>query len=94
MHTKIAVFEVFFGTKSIFLWQKSQLLPFHTIHILKDIVPAVNLVYLGTLYVHPVIRPIFCNILGLNWQYKLKPCLNVFKSKQRKEKLVYVILKL
>ena len=31
----------------------------HTIHILKAIVPAVNMAYLGTLYVHPVIRPIF-----------------------------------
>ena len=41
----------------------------HPIHILKAIVPAVNLAYLGTLYVHPVTRPIFCNILGINWQY-------------------------
>ena len=31
-----------------------------------------NLVYLGTLYVHPVTLPIFCNILGINWQYKVK----------------------
>ena len=46
----------------------------HPIHILKAIVPAVNLAYLGTLYVHPVTRPIFCNILGINWQYWLKPC--------------------
>ena len=23
---------------------------------------------------HPVIRPIFCNILGINWQYQLEPC--------------------
>ena len=37
----------------------------HTIHILKAIVPAVNLAYLGTLYVHPVICPVFCNILGI-----------------------------
>ena len=37
--------------------------------VIKLVVPAVNLAYLDTLYVHPVIRPIFCNILGLNWQY-------------------------
>ena len=45
----------------------------HTIHILDAIVPAVNLAYLGTLYVHPVTRPIFCNILGINWQCQMKP---------------------
>ena len=46
-----------------------QFLPIHSIHILKAIVPAINLAYLDSLYVHPVIRPIFCNILGLIWQY-------------------------
>ena len=57
-----------------FSWLEGQLLPIHTIHILKAIVPVLNLVYLGTLYVHPVIHPIFCNVLGINWQYQLKPC--------------------
>ena len=51
-----------------FSQENGQRLPIHTMHILKAIVPAVNLAYLDTLYVHPVIRPIFCNILGLNWQ--------------------------
>ena len=40
-------------------WPNGQLLPIHTIHILKAIVPTINLAYPGTLYVHPVIRPIF-----------------------------------
>ena len=43
-------------------------------HILKAIGLTVNLVYLGTLYVHPKIRQFFRNIVGINWQYKLKPC--------------------
>ena len=29
----------------------------------------INLVHLGILHVHPMIRPIFCNIFGINWQY-------------------------
>ena len=58
MHTKIAVFKVFFA-QSRFSGPNDPLLPINNIHILKAIVPAVNLAYLGTLYVHPVIRPIF-----------------------------------
>ena len=34
-----------------------------------QLLPAVNLAYLGTLYVYPVTRQIFRNILGINWQY-------------------------
>ena len=68
MHTKIDVFGVFFA-QNRFSWPNGKFLPIRTIHILKAIVPAVDLAYLDTLYVHPVIRPIFCNILGLNWQY-------------------------
>ena len=45
------------------------LLPIHTIHILKAVVPAVNLAYLGTVYMHPVTRLIFRKIVGINWQY-------------------------
>ena len=30
--------------------------------------PAVNLPHLRTLYVHPVTRLIFRNIVGINWQ--------------------------
>ena len=63
MHTEIAVFEVFFFR---FSWPNGQLLPIHTIHILKANVPAVYLAYLGTLYVHPVTRPIFRNIVRVN----------------------------
>ena len=69
MHTKIAVFEGFFFAQNPFSWLNVQLLHIHTIHILKAVVPAVNLAYLGTLYVHLVTRLIFCNILGVNWQY-------------------------
>ena len=58
MSTKIGENEVFFA-QSWFSWPNGRLLPIHTIHILKAIVPAVNLAYLDTLYVHPVIRPIF-----------------------------------
>ena len=50
-------------------FSSGKFLPIHTMHMVKAIVPVVNLAYLGTLYVHPVTRPIFCNILGLNWQY-------------------------
>ena len=60
------------------------MLPIHTIHILKAIVTAVNLAYLGTLYVYPVTRPFFPNILGINWQYSLKPCLVTGKQQQQK----------
>ena len=38
-------------------------------HILKAIGLTVNLFHLGTRYVHPVTCQIFCNILGINWQY-------------------------
>ena len=65
MSTKIGENEVFFGTKSFFLAKQSNF----AIHILKAIVPAVNLAYLGTCYVHPVTRQIFRNIVGINWQY-------------------------
>ena len=41
----------------------------HVTHILKAIGLTVNLVYLGTLYVHPVTRQIFCNIVIWNWQH-------------------------
>ena len=58
MSTKIGRNEVFFA-QNRFPWPNDQLLPIHTIHILKAIVPAVNLAYLGTLYVHPVTRQIF-----------------------------------
>ena len=34
-----------------------------------QLLPAVNLAYIGTLYVYPVTRQIFRNILGINWQY-------------------------
>ena len=34
----------------------------YVIHILKAMDLAVNLRYLGTLFVHPVARQIFCNI--------------------------------
>ena len=37
-------------------------------HILKAIDLAVNLKYLGTLYVHPVIGQIFCYIVVREWQ--------------------------
>ena len=46
-----------FFAQNQFSWQNCQLLLIHTIHILEAIVPAVNLAYLGTLYVHPVICP-------------------------------------
>ena len=52
----------------------------------------VNLVYLGTLYVHPVTRPIFCNILGINWQYYLKPCLRGLLHTTKLEHQNYVLL--
>ena len=42
-----------------FFWPNGQLLPIYTIHILKAIVPAVNLAYLDTIYMHPVIHTIF-----------------------------------
>ena len=41
----------------------------HTTHILKAIGLTVNLVYLGTLYVHPVTRQTFRSIVRMNWQY-------------------------
>ena len=69
MHTKIAVFEVFFFAQNPFSWLNLQLLHIHTIHILKAVVPAVNLAYLGTVYMHPVTRLIFRKIVGINWQY-------------------------
>ena len=47
--------RVFFA-QNRFSWPSGQLLPIHTIHILKAIVPVINLAYLDTLYVHPVIR--------------------------------------
>ena len=72
--TQKAVFEVFFGTKSIFLAKQSTFAYSCHIYILKAFFPVVNLANLGTLYVHPVIHPIFCNVLGINWQYQLKPC--------------------
>ena len=36
-----------FFAQNQFSWPNGQLLPIHTIHILKAIVPAVNLAYLG-----------------------------------------------
>ena len=39
----------------------------------------VHVVYLGTLYVHPVTCQIFCNIVFRNWQYKLKSYPTHFK---------------
>ena len=48
-----------------FSQENGQRLLIHTMHILKAIVPAVNLAYLDTLYVHPVIRPIFVTFLEL-----------------------------
>ena len=68
MSTKIGENEVFFA-QNRFSWPNGQLLPIHTIHILKANVPAVGLAYLRTLYVHPVTRPIFRNIVGINWQW-------------------------
>ena len=47
----------------------------HTIHILKAIVPAVNLAYLGTRYVHPVTHQIFCNALGWKCHHHPKACI-------------------
>ena len=67
-HTNSRFWDVFFA-QNRFSWTNGQLLPIHTIHILKAIVPAVNLAYLGTLYMHPVTCPILCNILGINWYY-------------------------
>ena len=49
-------------------------------HILKAIGLTVNLFHLGTCYVHSVTRQIFCNILGINWQYRLKPCRMIYIS--------------
>ena len=63
-----------FFAQNRFSWPNGQLLPIHTIQILKAIVPAVDLAYLGTLYVHPMTRPNFRNIVGINYQYQLKPC--------------------
>ena len=31
---------------------------------------------------HPVARQILCNILGINWQYKLKPCFILCTSEE------------
>ena len=73
MSTKISDFGVFFA-QNLFPWPNGQLLLVHIIHILKANVPAANLAYLGTRYVHPVTRQIFCNVLGSNLQYQLKPC--------------------
>ena len=81
MSTKIGDFEVVFLHKIDFPGQMVNCCLLHTIHILKAIVPAVNLTYLGTLYAHPVTRPIFRNIVGINWQYQLKPCHMVFFGK-------------
>ena len=41
----------------------------HVTHFLKAVGLTVDLVYLGALYVHPVTRQIFRNIVGMNWQY-------------------------
>ena len=41
---------------------------------MKAIILMVQLVYLGTLYVHPVTRQIFRNIVVQNWPYSLSPC--------------------
>ena len=65
----LCVFRLFFVDKISFPGQTVTFCLKRVIHILKAIVPAVNLAYLDTLYVHAVIRPIFCNILGLIWQY-------------------------
>ena len=73
MSTKISDFEVFFA-QNLFPWPNGQLLLVHIIHILKANVPAANLAYLGTRYVHPVTRQIFRNIVVLNWHYELNPC--------------------
>ena len=48
----------------------------HVTHILKATNLTVHLVYLGTLYVHPVTRQIFRNIVVRNWHHWLKPCHN------------------
>ena len=41
---------------------------------------------------HPVTRPIFCNILGINWQYYLKPCLRGLLHTTKLEHQNYVLL--
>ena len=65
--------KCFFFCKNRFSWPNGQLLltAYHTYY--ESYCSAVNLAYLGTLYVHPVTHPIFCNIVGINWHYELKP---------------------
>ena len=58
--TSKKAFLRYFFAQNRFSRPNGQCLPIHTIHILKAIVPAVNLAYLDSLYVHPVIRPNFC----------------------------------
>ena len=62
-------FQNIYDEENPFSWLNVQLLHIHTIHILKAVVPAVNLAYLGTVYMHPVTRLIFRKIVGINWQY-------------------------
>ena len=68
--------KVFRGTPEVDLvstvWRPGQTVNFclqHVTHILKAIGLPVNLVYLGTLYLNPVTRQIFRNIVVRNWQH-------------------------